>query len=259
MLKYKLIITTLPFVAVVIGLALIRDFVFRIHGILEFSEVAPILSAVALIIGFMMAGVLTDYKESEKIPGEIATTLETIGDTVQMVIALSKDADTSSVENQYARLVATVEDWFMGRTSVEHCYAVLDDFRQVFTIMHQAAGVNYAIRSLAELHNLRRLITRVDVISRTSFIPAVYALLNLLVITTISLLLIINYKTIMAEYFLITLLSLIYIYLLRLIGDVDNPFEYSIGENKTGSTEVDPFPLQSFRRRFEAKNKKISA
>jgi hypothetical protein len=254
MLKYKLLITTLPFVAIVVGLALLRDFVFQIHGLLEFGEIAPILSAVALIIGFMMAGVLADYKESEKIPGEIATTMETIGDNVQIVVALSKDADTSSIKSQYARLVATVDDWFMCRISVDQCYAVLEDFLHEITIMHQVVGANYAIRSLAELHNLRRLITRVTVISKTSFIPAVHILLNLMVVTTVSLLLIVNYKTVMAEYFLITLLSLIYIYLLRLIGDVDNPFEYSTGNKSSGSTEVDPFPMQGYRKRFVSKN-----
>ncbi len=256
MFKWKLLIATLPFVVIIVAIALIRDYVLRLHGILEFSEVAPLLSAVALIVGIMMAGVLTDYKESEKIPGEIATTLETIGDTIQVVAALNKETDISALGTEYGRLVATVEDWFMGRTGVNQCYAVLDDFRQALPLMQQAVGVNYVIRSLGEIHNLRRLITRVDVIAKTSFIPAGYALLDLLVGTTITLLLMINYKTVLAEYFLISLLSLIYIYLLRLIRDVDNPFEYVSKNNKSSTTEVNPFPVQNFRQRFES-NKQI--
>jgi len=204
MVKWKLLLKTLPIVVLVVALALVRDYILQVKGIIEFSEVSPLLSAVALIIGFMLAGVLADYKESEKIPGEMATTLETIGDTVQIVVALNKEADARDFESKYRALVCTVEDWFMRRVDVEQCYAALDDFRQVVLAMHEAGGVSYTIRCLGETHNLRRLITRVNVISRTSFIPAGYALLDLLVGTTLILLLISNYKTPMAEYFLIS-------------------------------------------------------
>ncbi len=254
MTKWKILLKTLPLVVGVIALALIRDYVLHISGVIEFSEVSPLLAAVALIAGFMLAGVLADYKESEKIPGEIATTLETLGDTVQVVIALNTTVDVSQFEAKYRALVATVEDWFMRRVDVERCYAELDRFRQVVELMHDAAGVNYTIRGLSEMHNLRRLITRVDVISRTAFIPVGYALLEILVATTVGLLLISNYKTPMAEYFLISLFSLIYLYLLRLIRDVDAPFAYSARTNVATSAEVDPYPLREYRRRLEGRS-----
>lgn len=253
MIKWRLLGTTLPLVAFVVALAFVRDNVLYLKGVLEFSEVAPILGAVSLIIGFMLAGVLTDYKESEKIPAEIAVTLETIGDTVQAVQSLSKEADVSSYMPAFRALAFTVEDWFMGRIPVDKCYAALNDFRSVIIGMDRAAGVSYTIRSLGEAHNLRRLITRVDVITRTSFIPVGYALLDLLVGATLVLLLATNYKSTLAEYFLITLFSLVYIYMTRLIYDVDAPFAYSAKKSIAGSAEVNPFPLQEYRSRLESK------
>ena len=253
MLKWKLLITTLPLVLIVVGVALIRDYVLQIKGIIEFSDVTPLLSGVALIVGLMLAGVLTDYKESEKIPGELATTLETIGDTVQIALAVAKDDEASEIAGKYQALVAAVEDWFLRRIPVDRCYAALEEFRSAIKTMHTAAGVPYAIRSLGETHNLRRLITRADVISRTSFIPAGYALLDLLVTTTVILLLMANYKSVIAEYFLITIFSLIYIYLVRLIRDVDDPFEYEPGQATGGAVEVDPYPLVEYRQRVEGR------
>lgn len=253
MIKWKLLIQTLPLVAVVIAIALIRDYVLHIPGVIEFSDVSPLLAAVALIVGFMLAGVLADYKESEKMPAEIANTLETIGDTVRTVITLNQSADVKDFEPKFGALVATVDDWFAHRIGVDKCYAMLDDFRQVVETMHGAAGVNYTIRGLGEMHTLRRLITRVDVISRTSFLPVGYALLDLLVGTTLGLLLISAYKTPVEEYFLIALFSLIYIYLGRLIRDVDAPFDYSASP-ATGSAEVDPYPLREYRRRLEGRS-----
>ena len=253
MLKWKLLITTLPMVVAVVAIALVRDYALRLPGVIEFSEVSPLLAAVALIVGFMLAGVLADYKESEKMPGEIATTLETIGDTVQTVIGLNQQADVSQFQDQFRALVTAVDDWFAHRLSTDQCYAALAAFRPIVETMHPAAGVNYTIRGLSELHNLRRMITRTDVISRTSFIPVGYALLDLLVGTTLGLLLISNYKTPMAEYFLISLFSLIYIYLTRLIRDVDSPFAYSASMNVNSSAEVDPYPLREYRRRLESR------
>lgn len=254
MLKWKLLLTTLPLVLLVVGVALLRDYVFQVKGIIEFSDVTPLLSGVALIVGLMLAGVLTDYKESEKVPGELATTLETIGDTIQVVVTVSKEPEAIELGGKFHTLVAAVEDWFLRRIPVGHCYAALEEFRGTVKTMH-TAGVPYAARSLGELHNLRRLITRVDVISRTSFIPAGYALLDLLVATTVVLLLLANYKSVIAEYFLITIFSLIYIYLVRLIRDVDDPFEYAPGEASGGAVEVNPYPLVEFRQRLEARLK----
>ncbi len=255
MIKWRLLGTTLPLVALVVGVALVRDYVLRVQGVLEFGEVAPILGAASLIIGFMLAGVLSDYKESERIPAEIATTLETIGDTVEVVLSLNKEADVTAYGSTFRALVFTVEDWFMGRLGVDKCYAALNDFRRVITSMERAAGVSYTIRCLGETHNLRRLITRVDVITRTSFIPVGYALLDLLVGATLVLLLATNYKSTLAEYFLITLFSLVYVYMTRLVYDVDAPFAYSSKKSIAGSAEVNPFPLQEYRQRLEANQK----
>jgi uncharacterized membrane protein len=259
MIKWRLVLTTLPFVLLVVGLAFLRDNVLHMKGLLEFSEVSPFLTVVSLIIGFMLAGVLADYKESEKVPGEIATTLETIGDTVEVVIAMNKESDVSDFEPKFHKLVSTIDDWFMRHVGVDKCYAALNDFRDIVTRMHPAAGVNYTIRCLGEVHNLRRSITRADVMERTSFIPVGYALLDLLVGSTLLLLLAANYKTTVSEYFLITLLPLIYIYMDRLIRDLDQPFMYRSNRSIAGSAEVNPYPLQEYRQRLEGHPKLAQA
>jgi hypothetical protein len=248
MIKWRLMVTTLPFVVLVVALALVRDFILHVEGLIEFSEVSPIISVVSLIIGFMLAGVLADFKESEKIPGEIATTLETIGDTVEIVLDALHEADPNEVRKKYNSLVSTVDDWLLDRVDVEKCYAALSEFRNVIKTIQSTVGAGYAIRCLAETHNLRRTITRVDVIERTEFILVGYALLDLLVASVLILLLAANYKTLVSEYLLITLFSLIYIYMSRLIRDLDAPFAYS---SDKGAAEVNPYPLQEYRRRLE--------
>jgi hypothetical protein len=250
MIKWRLVLTTLPFVAIVLGLAAVRDYVLHFKGVIEFSEISPILSVVSLIIGFMLAGVLADYKEGERIPGEIAATLETIGDTVDVVVDLSKETDVRDMRSKFLSLVATVDTWLVRRNHIENCYTAMNSFKDLASRMHTAVSVNYSIRCLGELHNLRRLVTRADVIERTSFIPAGYALLDLLVASSLLLLLAANFKSALSEYFLLTLFGLIYLYLDRLIRDVDQPFMYRSAT--LSSTEVSPFPLHEYRERLEA-------
>ena len=256
MIKWRLMATTLPFVILVVGLAFVRDNVLHLKGVFELGDVSPFLTVVSLIIGFMLAGVLADYKESEKIPGEIATSLETIGDTVEVEIATNNGTDVSDFEAKFYKLVSTIDDWFMREVGVKRCYAALNDFRDVITRMQAAAGAGYSIRCLGEVHTLRRSITRADVMERTSFIQVGYALLDMLVAGAVLLLLAANYKTVIAEYFLVALLSLIYIYLDRLIRDIDQPFMYRIHKSIYASAEVNPYPLQEYRKRLEKDMKK---
>ena len=41
------------------------------------------------LLGFLLAGVLADYKESEKLPGELAASVETIADECLIPVQLS--------------------------------------------------------------------------------------------------------------------------------------------------------------------------
>ena len=48
MLRWKLLLTTLPFVAAVLFLVFLRDAIFHIPPLLDFSDTAPILTGAAL-------------------------------------------------------------------------------------------------------------------------------------------------------------------------------------------------------------------
>src|SRR5262245_64074987 len=78
MLKWKLMLSTLPIVVAMAALKLLLDMVLQFRGLVPFSDVGVILTACVFLIGFLLAGTMADYKESERLPAEIAATLETI-------------------------------------------------------------------------------------------------------------------------------------------------------------------------------------
>ncbi len=109
--------------------------------------------------------------------------------------------------------------------------------------------------SSSELHNLRKNITRIGVISRTGFLPPAYALLETLVALILILMMASRYKSTLAMSILVPFIALIYIYMIRLIRDIDDPFEYAPDGSKLGGAEVELFPLDEYRERLAARIK----
>src|SRR5262249_34475821 len=106
----------------------------------------------------------------------------------------------------------------------------------------------YPWRVLGEVHNLRKTLTRLAGISRTGFLASGYALLETLTAAIVLLLMISKFKSPAPELILIALVSLIFTYMLRLIRDIDDPFECSADGDK-GAAEVDLFPLEEYLAR----------
>lgn len=66
-----------------IGIRFVLDQYFEFTGVIDFSDLAPVLTGGVFLIGLMLNGVLSDYKESEKIPGELACSFETMLETIR--------------------------------------------------------------------------------------------------------------------------------------------------------------------------------
>ncbi len=86
LVKWRLLVTTLPIVAAVAALRAVLDLVLEFPGVVEFGDVALVLTGGVFLVGLMLSGTMADFKESEKLPAELACTLETVEEA--MVAAL---------------------------------------------------------------------------------------------------------------------------------------------------------------------------
>lgn len=248
MIKWKLMLTTLPAVVVVVGLKLVMERVFGLSGWVDFSDVSAVLTAGAFLVGFMLAGTMADYKESEKLPSELVTTLETIDDLIT-VSSFKKEFEALEAHRALLDLGDRILGWFARRTPVDAVYAAIDAMNPHFQAMDKAGATAHANRSIVFMNTVRRTIGRIDVISRTGFLSTGYAILEVMVATIVMLLLASRFKTLVAEYTLISSITLIYLYMLRLIRDVDDPFEYGVDLERRGAAEVDLFPITEYLAR----------
>src|SRR5512137_1772549 len=109
--RWTLAIKVLPFV----GAVIILKFVVHYLGA-EFLSLSSLftalISANIFLIGFLISGVLVDYKESEKIPGEIATSISAITDECEIIYASKKAKPAKECLEHIKKLTGQIINWF---------------------------------------------------------------------------------------------------------------------------------------------------
>ena len=104
----------LIFITPLLLLILILKFVFNYLNFEIISLNAlfvSMLAATTFLIGFLITGVLSDYKESEKIPGDLACSLEAIYDEAYILHRNKNTAVTAEFLEFYRGFLGSVILW----------------------------------------------------------------------------------------------------------------------------------------------------
>lgn len=215
---------------VLLGIAAARILVHRQHW--EVLTPNPLFSALVasevFLLGFLLNGVLTDYKEGEKIPGELAAAVECLAMEVRSVNLLHPEAEVrAEVKQAHELLAGFSEDLLAWMKEAGLAVMLLERLDALQRSIERLGIWNPAplqARLLLELANIRRSVYRIEVIRETTFVPSVYGMAYIgtglitagLVLATI--------EPFGESLFFIGLISFLLIKLLLLIADLDNPF-----------------------------------
>jgi len=253
MSKWKLLFTSLPVVLIVLAIKLILTEVLNFKGLMELSEIGLILTAGIFLVGLMLTGVLADYKESEKIPAELASTLESVEEALIYSAKAKPTLSAPELKQELYSVSLAIYDWFLKKVSTEQLLQSFTDFNNTLQKLEQA-GIppNMVIKAMSDIQNARKTLLRVNVISRTNFISAGYSLLELFLTLIMTLLMITLFKGVTSEVIIVFFVSLVYTYMYLLIKDLDDPFEYDQSGVVCG-TEIPLFPITEYLER--AKNR----
>jgi hypothetical protein len=197
----------------------------------------------------MLAGTMSDDTESEKIPAEVACALESIEDTVRLSHQLNGGFDLNAIKARLQDITEGIVNWLNGVDSDETVYQRLKEISSITLALEQAGVGAIASRVSGEQHNLRKLITRIGVIKNTGFLATGYAFLEVLTVVVIALLLVSSFENLLISIIVVSFVTHIYVYMVRLIRDIDQPFEYS-PDGVVGAADVDLTPLLSYRDRL---------
>jgi hypothetical protein len=246
-------LTTLPFVVGVTAAKLVLDLAVGFDGLVDFSDIGIVLTGGVFLLGFILAGVMSDYKEAEKIPGEVATTLETIEEIFVLASTGRPGLKLPELRRQVLGLLDDIQAWLLKKKTTPEVFAAMTRMTETVRTLEKEGAGPYASRAVPQVLMMRKNIQRIDVISRTGFLPPAYALLEVLLAMILVLLLVAKFKSLVAESILVPFVTLVNLYMLRLIKDVDDPFDYRTDGAKAGGAEVDLFPLDEYRTRLSAR------
>jgi hypothetical protein len=250
LLKWKLMLSTLPFVAGVTALKGLLEFVARFTGYVEFSDIGVVLTGGVFLTGFLLAGTMADYKESEKLPGEVATALESIEDVFVLGAIQRPALELKVLRGNLLTLTDAIKDWLLKKRTSEQVFEAIAALAEAQAYLDKNGAPATAAGVLSPLDKLRKAVSRIDVISRTGFLPPAYALLEVLLVMILALLMVAKFKSPVAEFVIVPTVALLNIYMLRLIKDIDDPFDYATDGAKRGGAEVDLFPIDEYRARL---------
>jgi hypothetical protein len=211
---------------VLLSIVAVKVLVHRMHWeLLAPNPLFPALVASEVfLLGFLLNGVLMDYKEGEKIPGELAAALECLATEARSVREPHADAE---VMGPLALLAGFSDDllaWMKDGGLVTTLLNRLDELQHAIERLGLWNDAPLQARLLLELANIRRVVVRIEVIRETTFVPTVYwmayagtgLLTGGLIFTEI--------EPFAESLFFIGVISFLLIKLLLLIADLDNPF-----------------------------------
>ncbi len=190
--------------------------------------VTSLVASTVFLLGFLLNGVLGDFKESEKLPGEIATSLETLGLEIQAIESHKPGAQMGFQLAAVADLGGSIVDWLLNRIPTTE---LLRRYQHAHGQVVQAA-VKLGIpplqaRLMAEMAQVLKLINRVETIRETSFITLVYWLATAGIVMLSGGLVFTVTDALYESTFFILVIAFLLVFLLRLISDIDNPFGYA--------------------------------
>jgi hypothetical protein len=237
--KWKLTVKVLPFV---IAIILVKLFAHQFGW--EFLTLntlfGAIISANVFLIGFLISGVLVDYKEAEKIPGELACSLEVLTDECYIVYKNKKSKTAKDMMNHVHMLTASIVKWLYKKEKTDHVLYAVTKLNGYFLALEQQTQANFIVRLKNEQNILRRLITRIHTIRETSFNPAGYAIAEIITVILCIGLIFTKIDPYYESIFFVAFVSFILIYMVMLIRDLDNPFAYYEKENYADEVSLKP-------------------
>jgi hypothetical protein len=211
-----------------------------------------IIAANVFLMGFLLSGVLSDYKESEKIPGEIASSINNIYSELIYLYDDKKIAKSKDCMLYCQELTKSLLEWFDRKDKTSNLIAKTRYLNSLFATIENDTQANYIVRLKNEMSNLSKTIIRVDTIRDTNFISTGYQI-------AISVTALMSFGLIFSKIdpfyeslFFVGVISFLMIFLIFLINDLDDPFAYS---KKYSAENVSLYPIKRVMTEIESLNK----
>lgn len=245
--KYKLAITVffIAIALVAIKIALIH---YKFNELNIGSLMTAFITGTIFLIGFLLAGTLSDFKESEKLPSDLSISLKALYDDFKLASGGKKElyeTPRKLIREINLDIHSKLSKGDTLNKEILEKINVLN--KQIYVYAESGVAANYIIRLRNELVTVEKIVKRIKTIKETSFIPAAYAIAEILVGITIIMLVVSKIGNVYESSIVTFSIPFLMIYMVMLIKDIDDPFENG------GIADVDISPLASLEKYFGSK------
>lgn len=213
---------------------------------------ATLITADVFILGFLLTGVMADYKESEKLPGDLAVSIGAIADECFVLWHHQQAQPAVECLHHLMDLTTSLKAWFYRREQTEALLEQVSDLGDFFAAIEPFSQANFIVRLKQEQNSISRMLVRIHTIRETSFVSSAYTMARLATFLILGGLLTLKVESWYESVFLIGVIGLFLTYLMLLIPDLDNPFDYGTNGEAAGQ-EVSLKPIDDLTMRLARK------
>lgn len=199
LLRYKIALKTLPIVVGALVARAVLEEGLGFEGMILDSVVSSFTWPCMMAIGVLLQGVIEDYKEAERIPGQIAVVCDSLAERVWWVNALRLRAlqrgsgaapeegsapvgdaepastfDPRALHTELLELLTTLFEFLAGLRSCSEMLSLVTatgmHVNSAFLGVEGGDAVSWEV--WASVEALRGFVQRIEVIRRTDFLPA---------------------------------------------------------------------------------------
>ncbi len=253
----RLLIAAAPWVLVVLVVKLVIE-VTDAHLFQLSPLLAGAIGAEVFILGFLLNGTAGDFKEAEKLPGEVAAALETIADECLITDKEFHLPEARTALQQLVEISRSVRGWLVHDRGLDDVLADIRALNEPYRVFAPVIQAGFTTRLKTEQSNIRKTVLRMDTMRRTSYVAAGYLIAEVTAVLLMFVLVVTElgaensheFQEVVTQLVLVGLISYLLIYLVSLIRDLDNPFEYQDGQ--PGAADVNLEVLERNEDRLRA-------
>jgi hypothetical protein len=240
--NYRLALEAAIVVALVVGLRAVL-FAAGLQGITATSLASSIIAGAVFVMALVLAGVLGDYRDAERAPGDLAAGLYAILRETESMHRVWGRPDLGPLR---ARLIEVVDAL---RRDIDDggsrdCQAAVEDLSEsLLELENTDVPANYIVRLRSEQAGLRKSVLRVYQIQREEFLPSAHAMITSFVVLVLVLLAFTKIGTEAETLITVAFLTFFFVYLLRLLDVISKPFK--VGRERSDD-DVSLFILYEF-------------
>src|SRR3954453_23240136 len=244
----RLLLGALPWAAGVVLLKLVADVTDT--QVLDLSPLlAGAIAAEVFILGFLLAGTAGDFKEAEKLPGEVAASLETMADECLITYQEIKLPEAKACLAQLIEVSTSIRMWLMQDRGFDDVMSDIRALNGPFMLMAPKIQAGFTTRLKGEQGIVRKLVLRMDTMRRTSYVAAGYLIAEVTAFLLLAVMVLTDLGPLAPTLCLVGLISYLLVYLVGLIRDLDNPFEYRNGLPGAADVNLDVLERNEDRMR----------